>query len=90
MSETMKPISFEKIINMCLEDYYTKGKIFEIDEKNFYRDKNEKIGMNFNNQFLRFPIGPAAGPHTQLCQSILTAYLAGARFFEVKTVQVVD
>lgn len=90
MSETMKPISFEKMINMCLEDYYTKGQIFEIDEKNFYRDKNDKIGMNFNNQFLRFPIGPAAGPHTQLSQSILTAYLTGARFFEVKTVQVVD
>ncbi len=30
--------------------------------------------------------GPAAGPHTQLAQYIIAAYLTGSRFFEVKTV----
>ena len=29
MSEVMKTISFEKIIELALDDYYTKGKIFE-------------------------------------------------------------
>ncbi len=36
------------------------------------------------------PIGPAAGPHTQLAQNIVSAYAAGARFFELKTVQTLD
>src|SRR5699024_5492698 len=35
-------------------------------------------------------VGPAAGPHSQLAQNILTAYLTGARFIELKTVQILD
>jgi len=35
-------------------------------------------------------IGPAAGPHTQLAQNIVAGWLAGARVFELKTVQVRD
>lgn len=90
MTELMRVIPFENMIDICLNDYYTKGKIMEIDEKYFYRGNNEDISMNYNGEYLRFPIGPAAGPQTQLCQNLLTAYLTGSRFFEVKTVQVVD
>lgn len=90
MSETMKTLSFEKIIEICLQDYYTKGRIFEIDQKDFYRDINDNYKMEFCNESLRFPLGPAAGPHTQLSQNILTAYLTGSRFFELKTVQIID
>ena len=39
---------------------------------------------------LELPFGPAAGPHTQLAQNIIAAYAAGGRFFELKTVQVLD
>ncbi len=36
------------------------------------------------------PLGPAAGPHTQLAQNIVLAYLGGCRVFELKTVQIMD
>jgi putative selenate reductase len=36
------------------------------------------------------PIGPAAGPHTQLAQNIALGWLAGARIFELKTIQAND
>jgi putative selenate reductase len=36
------------------------------------------------------PIGPAAGPNSQLAQNILVSCLAGARFIELKTVQIMD
>jgi putative selenate reductase len=39
---------------------------------------------------LATPIGPAAGPHTQLAQNILSAWLSGGRFIELKTVQAMD
>ena len=39
---------------------------------------------------LEVPLGPAAGPHTQMAQNIISAYICGARFFELKTVQVMD
>ncbi len=90
MSDVMKVISFEKLLEITLKDYYTKGKIFEIEEKNFYRDIDNSIEMNFCNEYLRFPIGPAAGPHTQLAQNFIAAYLTGCRYFEPKTVQIVD
>lgn len=90
MSDIMKPMSFERILDLTLEDYYTKGKIFGIEEKDFYRDIDNSIEMNFCNEYLRFPVGPAAGPHTQLTQNFLAGYLTGCRYFEPKTVQIVD
>lgn len=36
------------------------------------------------------PVGPAAGPHTQLAQNLVAGWLAGCRIFEWKTVQVRD
>lgn len=36
------------------------------------------------------PVGPASGPHTQMAQNIVLSWLAGARFLELKTVQVLD
>ena len=90
MSDVMKVMSFEKILDITLKDYYTKGKIFGVEEKYFYRDIDNRIEMDFCNEYLRFPIGPAAGPHTQLTQNFLAGYLTGCRYFEPKTVQIVD
>ncbi|MBI5837988.1 MAG: putative selenate reductase subunit YgfK [Candidatus Eisenbacteria bacterium] len=36
------------------------------------------------------PLGVAAGPHTQLAQNLVSAWLCGARFMELKTVQARD
>ena len=33
------------------------------------------------------PLGPSAGPHTQLAQGIVLSWLGGGRFIELKTVQ---
>ncbi len=39
---------------------------------------------------LESPLGAAAGPHTQMAQNIVAAWLTGARYMELKTVQVLD
>lgn len=90
MSDVMKSLSFEYLIDDCLQGYYTKGKILEIDKKDFFTNVNDNLKMIFNDEYLRYPIGPAAGPHTQLAQNLLSAYITGARFFELKTVQIID
>jgi putative selenate reductase len=41
-------------------------------------------------QCLATPVGPSAGPHTQLSQNIISAWLCGGRFMELKTVQIMD
>ena len=39
---------------------------------------------------LAAPLGVAAGPHSQLAQNIVASWLCGARFIELKTVQILD
>jgi len=48
--------------------------------------------MTMNHMGLRLdaPLGMAAGPHTQLAQNIVAGWLCGARFMELKTVQILD
>ncbi|TFZ39388.1 hypothetical protein E4100_08540 [Soehngenia longivitae] len=89
MSDNLIAMNFEKLLDVVLNDYKRYNKIFEIDKKDFYRyEKN--ISIDYLGNKLASPIGPAAGPHTQLAQNIISAYLTGSRYFEVKTVQAVD
>jgi putative selenate reductase len=48
------------------------------------------VAGEFLGQRLATPVGPAAGPHTQLSQNIALSYLCGGRFIELKTAQVRD
>ena len=52
-------------------------------------DTHDKYLQIFGEK-LEVPLGPAAGPHTQMAQNIISAYIGGARFFELKTVQTLD
>lgn len=48
------------------------------------------VGAVCCGQPVAIPLGVAAGPHTQLAQNIVSAWLCGARFIELKTVQILD
>lgn len=88
MSDRMTPIPFDKLMEQALSEYREEGSLFGV--KNGWRaDETTKKLSLFSGQ-LETPFGPAAGPHTQLAQNILTAYWAGGRFFELKTVQTLD
>lgn len=51
---------------------------------------DDPFRMERYGKVLETPLGVAAGPHTQLAQNILSAWLCGARYIELKTVQVLD
>jgi putative selenate reductase len=89
MSEIMRPIPFSSIINWSLKEYEQKGSIFGVREEKFYRNTDGTFIEMFGEK-LSTPIGPAAGPNSQLTQNIIASYLAGARFVELKTVQIID
>ena len=48
------------------------------------------ISIDLHGRVAATPLGPAAGPHTQLAQNIVLSFLAGGRTMELKTVQVKD
>ncbi len=48
------------------------------------------VSVPLHGQRAATPLGPAAGPHTQLAQNIALGFLGGCRIFELKTVQILD
>jgi len=89
MTDKMIPLSFEKLLSWIFQEYEQNNTIFGIHNTQFYHKKNDKL-YNILNTSIEEPIGPAAGPHTQLAQNIIVSYLCGGRFFELKTVQKLD
>jgi len=89
MSAEMRPIQFSKLINWMKKEYQNEQSIFGIHVNKFYKNTSGKTIEMFGDK-ISSPIGPAAGPNSQLAQNIIAAYLAGARFMELKTVQIMD
>ncbi|MEI3079296.1 MAG: putative selenate reductase subunit YgfK [Oscillospiraceae bacterium] len=86
MSEKMYPIPFKSLMNWIVTEYAREGEIFGVHTPYYAAGKTLPI---FGER-IETPFGPAAGPNSQLAQNIIAAYMAGARFFEVKTVQKMD
>jgi len=89
MGDTMRPVPFKQLLHWITEEYRSQWTIFGIPESQFFIKENRKSIQIFD-ESCDTPVGPAAGPHTQLAQNIVTAYLVGGRFFELKTVQKLD
>lgn len=87
MGDIMTPIPFDRIMDRLFDEMAKEGSCFGV-KKAYKADKN-KFYTIFGRK-LETQIGPAAGPHTQLAQNIIAGYYAGARFFELKTVQKMD
>jgi len=91
MSDKLRVQSFSEVLSSILQEYEQSESIFGIHRSMFYVPKKESpyatemFGFN-----LATPIGPAAGPHTQLARNIISAWLSGGRFMELKTVQIMD
>ena len=90
MPDRFSILSVDKLLKWILEEEKT-GTIFGISENLFFRSspvdvfKLERYGKRLDT-----PMGAAAGPHTQLAQNIITAYLTGSRYIELKTIQTLD
>jgi putative selenate reductase len=87
MSDKMRPVPFEELLKQAVGEYREKGSFFYVP----VTPVDLKIPkVRISGRQVEAPIGPAAGPHTQLAQNIVAAYAAGARYFELKTVQVLE
>lgn len=87
MSDRMTSIAFAPLMDWVLTEYKKSGSVFGV-RRAFAPEAGRSLPL-FGEK-LEVPMGPAAGPNTQLTQNILAAYFAGARFFELKTVQMMD
>ncbi len=89
MSDKMTQIPFRNLIDWVLTEYKQSQTIYGIPEAKFFKKTNAQHIKLFG-ETMETPVGPAAGPHTQLAQNIVASYLSGSRFFELKSVQIMD
>jgi putative selenate reductase len=87
MSDIMRPISFDQLMCWVLNEYRGHGSVFGVSK--LVRHTDGKALPIFREK-IESPFGPAAGPNTQLAQNIIASYVSGSRFFELKTVQIMD
>lgn len=87
MSDIMTCMPFEQLLNWMRTEHDEKGTVFGVHRP--YTANPDKAQTIFGRK-LETPIGPAAGPNSQLAQNIAASYYAGSRFFELKTVQIMD
>ncbi|MEA1972090.1 MAG: putative selenate reductase subunit YgfK, partial [Candidatus Cloacimonadota bacterium] len=89
MSDIMIPIPFSHLVTWVSKEFKQKKSIFDVPQEKFFYKKDSSNFTLFG-ETCETPIGPAAGPNTQVTQNIVTSYLTGSRFFELKTVQILD
>lgn len=89
MGDIMRPVPFEELLTRIVDEYQNHRSIFGIPEQQFY-SAHAPHKVSVFGETCATPIGPAAGPHTQLAQNIITSWLTGGRFIELKTVQILD
>lgn len=87
MGDLMRPMSMGHLMEWIFGEFKKSGSIFGIEK--IVKYESGQVLPIFREK-TESPFGPAAGPNTQLAQNIIASYAAGARFFELKTVQVMD
>ncbi|MFZ5952361.1 MAG: putative selenate reductase subunit YgfK [Candidatus Rifleibacteriota bacterium] len=91
MSKDFSRISIEHLCSWILREYDETGQIFGIHKDLFFHPGDEDpFTMTRYGRHLETPLGVAAGPHTQMAQNIIAAWLCGSRYIELKTVQTLD
>ena len=91
MSDRFHPIPMSELCRWIFTELETHDSIFGIPRTLFFRPQwGDAFATEVYGQRLETPFGVAAGPHSQLAQNIVVAWLCGARFMELKTVQTLD
>ncbi len=90
MSDKFYPVSLKQLLELSLNQVESKN-FFGIPETLFFNPKTKNIlSTEIFGKSLDTPFGVAAGPHSQMSQNIVGAWLMGARYIELKTVQTLD
>jgi putative selenate reductase len=84
-------MSLNVLLGRISNEWESRHKIFDLPNARIWRpDDDIDLSFEFLGRTCATPVGPAAGPHSQLAENIVLAWLGGSRLFELKTVQVLD
>ncbi len=89
--EPLTPQSLGLLADRIHREWTSRRRIFDLPTSRFFDvSAGPDLTAEFLGREIATPLGPAAGPHTQLAQNLVLGWLGGGRLFELKTVQVLD
>jgi putative selenate reductase len=90
MTDHFAPVTAEQLYNYIFSDDLHHN-LLGIPPQLFFDARKQKDNLTeIFQKTISTPLGVAAGPHSQLAQNIIAAWLCGARYIELKTVQTLD
>lgn len=86
------PAPFESLIRRMIHELRVEDSIFGLPRRKWWLPDpaGPDLSVRFHDQPAGTPVGPAAGPHTQMAQNLVLSWLGGGRIMELKTVQIND
>ncbi len=85
------PFPFEHLVRRMFREFEKQQTIFDLPKQKFYRSNaGPDTSVEFCGMKAGTPVGPAAGPQTQMAQNLVLSWLGGSRILELKTVQILD
>jgi len=89
-ADMMYPRDLKSLLKWILNEEKS-GTVFGVHRDLFFRpEAKDPFRMERYGGTLETPLGVAAGPQTQLAHNLVTAWLTGSRYLELKTVQTLD
>jgi putative selenate reductase len=87
----LEPYPFAGLVRRLFRELERKQEIFDLPASRFFAgEPGLDFSVRFQGHRASTPLGPAAGPQSQLAQNIVLSWLGGSRIIELKTVQVLD
>ena len=87
----LRPYPFAALVRRALRELDERNSVFDLPvDQGFYGHQDRDLSIRFHDHAPSSPLGPAAGPQTQMAQNLALSWLSGCRVMELKTVQVKD
>jgi putative selenate reductase len=85
------PLSLTALLRRALTEIERNDAVFDLPlSKGFFGSREHDFSVTHHGRRASSPLGPAAGPQSQMAQNIALSWLGGSRFIELKTVQILD
>lgn len=87
----LRPLPLAVLLRRAMRELDERQAIFDLPvNKGFYGSPEHDLSVRFHRHAPSSPLGPAAGPQTQMAQNLVLSWLVGCRVLELKTVQILD